>query len=265
VDQAQLFGLGQLYQLRGRVGRSDRQAFAVFVVNDADKLPETSRQRLRIVLDLDYLGAGFQIAMEDLRLRGTGNILGESQSGHMTRLGLDLFLEMLEEAVAKLKGGPLEEETVTEITLGIPAHIPDGYIDDARTRLQYYKALSSAVDGLAQQEIELEMRDRFGPWPESVANFLAVLAFKRFLGSIGTLRADIHPERVRLAFWEKSPGLDPEKLIPWVTAKPGRARLLPPAGLEIMLPSVAVADQLAFVRSELSTLRHAGSQGPRVV
>ena len=263
VDQAQLFGLGQLYQLRGRVGRSDLQAFAVFVVNDVDKLAEQSRQRLRIILDLDYLGAGFQVAMEDLRLRGTGNILGESQSGHMTRLGLDLFLEMLEEAVAKLKGGSIEETVPTEITLGIAARIPDEYIADSRIRLQYYKALSSAVDGLAQQDIELEMRDRFGPWPESVANFLAALIFKRFLGSLGTLKADLLPDRVRLGFGATSLTLDPEKLVAWVTASPNKARLLPPAGLEIMLPAGTVSEQLSFVQSELTALRKTGDKENR--
>lgn len=255
VDQAHLFGLGQLYQLRGRVGRSDIQAYAVFVVNDVDKLPEQARQRLRIILDLDYLGAGFQIAMEDLRLRGTGNILGESQSGHMTRLGLDLFLEMLEEAVMKLKGGHIEEEIVTELTLGIAAHIPHEYIEDPKVRLQYYKSLSSAVDGLAQQDIELEMRDRFGPWPEPVANFLAVLAFKRFLGALGALRADLHPDRVRVVFAEKSPGLDPEKLIARITAMPDKVRLVPPAGFELALPQGPVSEQLNFVQSEISSLQ----------
>ncbi len=258
VDQAQLFGLGQLYQLRGRVGRSDVQAFAVFVVNDVDKLAEQARQRLRIILDLDYLGAGFQVAMEDLRLRGTGNILGESQSGHMTRLGLDLFLEMLEEAVTKLKGTQIEEEISTEITLGIAAHIPDDYIEDPKIRLQYYKSLSSAVDGLAQQDIELEMRDRFGPWPEPVANFLAVLSFKRFLGGLGALRADLHPHRVRIAFAEKTPRLEAEKLIAWAMAAPDKAKLLPPAGLEMILPQGPVIEQLAYAQSELSSLSSAG-------
>lgn len=262
VDQAQLFGLGQLYQLRGRVGRSDRQAFAVFVVNDVDKLAEEARQRLRIILDLDYLGAGFQVAMEDLRLRGTGNILGESQSGHMTRLGLDLFLEMLEEAVGKLKGTHVEEEAATEITLGIPAHIPDSYIEDARTRLQYYKALSSASSAMAQQDIELEMRDRFGAYPGPVDNFLAVLAFKRFLRSMRVVRADIHPDRVRLTFAEpgpgKAPALDPDKLVPWVVSSPEKARFSPPSSLEVRLPQGGVAEQLASVQAELSSLRNAG-------
>ncbi len=255
VDQAQLFGLGQLYQLRGRVGRSDRQAFAVFVLNDVDRMPEQSRQRLRIILDLDYLGAGFQVAMEDLRLRGAGNILGESQSGHMTRLGLDLFLEMLEAAVAKLKGSPLREEVETEINLSIPAYIPDAYISDARLRLKYYKSLSSAVDDAAQEDIELEMRDRFGPWPEVVSAFLTVLGFKRFLSSLGVLRCDLHPDRLRLVFSERSHGLDPARLVAWVTANARHARLLPPAGLELSLGTGPVGSQLAAVRDELRPLR----------
>ena len=136
VDQAQMFGLGQLYQLRGRVGRSDRQAYAVFVVSDVEHLPSLARERLRIILEMDYLGAGFQVAMEDLRLRGAGNILGEAQSGHMARVGLDLYLEMLEDAVARLKGEEELLRTETEINLGIPAHIPDSYIEDAHERLK---------------------------------------------------------------------------------------------------------------------------------
>ena len=99
VDQAQMFGLGQLYQLRGRVGRSDRQAYAYFLVPDAKKLTDIAEERLRIILEMDFLGAGFQVAMEDLRLRGAGNILGEVQTGHMSRVGMELYLEMLEEAV----------------------------------------------------------------------------------------------------------------------------------------------------------------------
>ncbi len=256
VDQAQMFGLGQLYQLRGRVGRSDRQAFAVFVVPDVDRLAETSRQRLRIILDLDYLGAGFQIAMEDLRLRGAGNILGETQSGHMTRLGLDLFLEMLEEAVAKLKGEDRQEEVATELSLGISARIPDTYIGDARERLKYYKSLSSALDDAARRDIQLELRDRFGPWPEEVANFLAVLDFKQFLRSIGVQKADIHPDRLRLNFAEKRMRLDPAKLVAWATQQAGKARLLPPAGLELALAPGAVSAQLEAVRCQLAALEN---------
>ncbi|MDR1659848.1 MAG: transcription-repair coupling factor, partial [Desulfovibrio sp.] len=163
VDQAQMFGMGQLYQLRGRVGRSDRQAYAYFIVPDAERLNEKAGERLRVIQDMDYLGAGFQLAMEDLRLRGAGNILGEVQSGHMGRVGLDLYLEMLAESVARLKGDARGQIAETEITLGLPAHIPASYVEDSRERLRLYKALTSAQDGAAREETALALRDRFGP------------------------------------------------------------------------------------------------------
>ena len=235
VDQAHYFGLGQLYQLRGRVGRSDRQAFAVFVTPQLDRLSDIARQRLKIILEMDYLGAGFQVAMEDLRLRGAGNILGESQSGHMNRIGLDLFLEMLEEAVAKFKGQDVQINRETELTLGVPALIPETYIPDARDRLMYYKQLSSAASTSAQQDIELELRDRFGPLPPELENFSAIIAFKRVLTTWGATKADILPDKVRIAFSESST-LDMEKLVTFVMAEQSRknpARLLPPATLEL--------------------------------
>lgn len=132
---------------------------------DAERLTAVAEERLRIILDMDYLGAGFQVAMEDLRLRGAGNILGEVQSGHMCRVGLDLYLEMLEEAVARLKGTPEALVGETELTLGLPAHIPATYIEDGRERLRCYKTLTAAVGGAAREEAALAIRDRFGPFP----------------------------------------------------------------------------------------------------
>lgn len=250
VDQAQMFGLGQLYQLRGRVGRSDRQAYAIFVAPDPDSMPDQARERLRIILELDYLGAGFQVAMEDLRLRGAGNILGESQSGHMTRLGIDLFLELLEEAVAKLKGQPLREERETELNLSVPAHIPEDYMVDAHERLKYYKNLSSAPSEEAMNEVGFEMRDRFGNLPRELENFMAILNFKRFLQTHGVSKADIYPDKVRLT-WDmadKDPGkysyLAPDKIMPWLKAREKRARLLPPATLELAFENATLGESL---------------------
>lgn len=259
VDQAQLFGLGQLYQLRGRVGRSDRQAFAVFVSNDVDALPELTRKRLRIILEMDYLGAGFQVAMEDLRLRGAGNILGESQSGHMQRLGLDLFLEMLEEAVAKMRGQPLRESVETELNIGVEAHIPEQYIADSRERLRYYKILSSTADAAARREVEFELRDRFGPLPPQLDNFLAVLSFKRHLADWGVTKADIYPDRLKMHFSEKHSSLDPARLIAWVSASKGRAKLQPPAALELMLAGDGFSDKLAAAYEELLPILTSGT------
>jgi transcription-repair coupling factor (superfamily II helicase) len=256
VDQAQMFGLGQLYQLRGRVGRSDRQAFAVLVTPDPDHLPEAARQRLRIILDMDYLGAGFQVAMEDLRLRGAGNILGESQTGHMNRLGLDLFLEMLEEAVARLKGNPLHIRQEVELTIGLPASIPEAYMADSKERLRYYKLLSSAQDDEVLRDVAGEMRDRFGPLPVEVENFCAILSFKRKIGGWAVQKADVYPDKLRLFFAEKA-ALDPARLVAFVEdlREKGQAvRLYPPAVLEMPFAGDNAPHGFALAEKQLASL-----------
>lgn len=235
VDQAQMFGLGQLYQLRGRVGRSDRQAYAVFVVPDIDNMPDLVRERMRVIMEMDYLGAGFQVAMEDLRLRGAGNILGEAQSGHMARVGIELYLEMLEEAVTRLKGDGEALRTETEMNLGLPAHIPDTYIGDGRERLKYYKMLSSAPDGNTRQEVVMELRDRFGPLPEELETFVSVLAFKGQVNRLGIARADLFPDRVRVTWADGQSSVRPEALVRLIAMHADRARLFPPASMEVRL------------------------------
>lgn len=255
VDQPELFGLGQLYQLRGRVGRSDRQAFAGFVVSDPDHLPEPTKERLRIILDLDYLGAGFQIAMEDLRLRGAGNILGETQSGHMNRVGLDMYLEMLEQAVNKIKGGGIPLHAETELNLAVTAHIPETYIIDGRERLQWYKRLSSSPDAQSREELILELRDRFGQLPEALEVFLAVLDLKQFLTETQAVKADIHPDRLRILWEEKQHTIAPDKLVPFLAARKDRARLFPPATLELKLDlKLPLPKRLDSARLEINTL-----------
>ena len=259
VDQAQMFGLGQLYQLRGRVGRSDRQAYAFFVVPDAERLTAVAEERLRIIMDMDYLGAGFQVAMEDLRLRGAGNILGEVQSGHMSRVGLELYLEMLEEAVGRLKGTPSALAVETELTLGLPAHIPASYIDDGRERLRCYKALTSAVGGAAREEAALSMRDRFGPFPEELTNFLAVLDFKQFLTELQVQRADVHRDHLRMVWPEGQTAVQPERIVELAAKMPG-ARLHSPAGLTLPLAAdLPFSEGLQKVRVALEEIRTAAS------
>jgi transcription-repair coupling factor (superfamily II helicase) len=255
VDQAQMFGLGQLYQLRGRVGRSDRQAYAVFLLPSQERLSDIARERLRIILELDYLGAGFHIAMEDLRLRGAGNILGEVQSGHMARVGLELFLEMLEEAVARFKGkgAPLPAET--ELHLHVPAHIPESFVADAKERLRCYKALASAVDGRRREEIALELRDRFGPLPQEVENFMSVLDMKAFFTNLHVREAVVYPDRARLIWAEGQQAVSAAGLVALVAGKKG-ARLVPPATLEYPLDTEgSVPQRLSALRTELETAR----------
>ncbi|CAM2057771.1 Transcription-repair-coupling factor [Desulfovibrionales bacterium] len=255
VNQAQLFGLGQLYQLRGRVGRSDRQAYAYFVVKDLKMLSETAQKRLKTILDLEYLGAGFQLAMEDLRLRGAGNILGESQSGHIAKVGLDLFLEMLKEEIQRLKGVPMREETEPELGIAFPAHIPEAYIIDPRERLHYYKSLSSATREDQLQDLVTEMRDRFGSLPDELVVFLAILSLKRCLSGLQVLRADIHPDKLKLVWGESTCAIAPERLISWVLKRKTWAKLIPPASLELRLDErLSIPDRLRQVSQQLEML-----------
>ncbi|AGW13489.1 transcription-repair coupling factor [Megalodesulfovibrio gigas] len=256
VDQAQLFGLGQLYQLRGRVGRSDRQAYTYFVTPSIDQLAEKTRKRLQIIMDMDYLGAGFQVAMEDLRLRGAGNILGESQSGHIAKVGLDLFLEMLEMEVSRLRGTAREEVVEPELQIGFAAHIPEHYMPDSRERLKYYKGFTSIHSPEVRQELQAEVRDRFGPLPEELSNFLAVLDFKRQLAQLGVHKADLFPGKVKLSWGESSRALDPARLVAWVAGQAGRARLMPPSTLELRLDeNVDMVQRLQQVGDAIFSLK----------
>lgn len=259
VDQAQMFGLGQLYQLRGRVGRSERQAFAYFVVHSLDALSEISRKRLQVILDMDYLGAGFSVAMEDLRLRGAGNILGESQSGMISRVGLELFLEMLENEVRRLKGEVLREQAQTEMNVAYPAHIPEEYVPETRERLHYYKALSSAASNEAVAEIAAEIKDRFGPFPEELETFMAVLELKRLLGGLGAAKADLLPGKVLVTLSESVDQELIDTVVSWVMQRREWVRLLPPGRLELRFPDKA-ANYMHLVQAikELSALCRKG-------
>ncbi|MBQ7606713.1 MAG: transcription-repair coupling factor [Desulfovibrionaceae bacterium] len=234
IDQAQMYGLGQLYQLRGRVGRSERQAYAYLIVPDKKHLPPLAAERLRIIQSMDYLGAGFQLAMEDLRLRGAGNILGEVQSGQMSRVGLDMYLEMLEEAVARLKGLPVRNEVESEINLGLPAHIPVAYIDDSQERMRFYKRLTAAENPGEREEIMLEIRDRFGTLPKEVTNFIAVLNLKSVLRPLEIARADIYTDRVNLVWVIGQKAVKPADILAWAGTVKG-SKITPPATLTVPL------------------------------
>lgn len=255
VDQAQMFGLGQLYQLRGRVGRSTRQAYAYFVVSSLDSLSEKAKRRMQIILQLDYLGAGFKVAMEDLRLRGAGNILGEVQSGQIAKVGLDLFLEMLDEEVNRIRGDGGASASEPEINFVFRAHLPEEFVPDARERLRYYRALSSAKEEARVEELSAEIKDRFGHFPEEVKNFISVLYLKRLLARLQVVKADLFPARVVLSWDDKNSHIDPQKLINWVSERPKKAKLLPPAKLEFRFDSEkGISSGLDEVYKELESL-----------
>lgn len=255
VNQAQRFGLGQLYQLRGRVGRSKRQAFAYFIVPSVERLTPKARKRMQTILEADYLGAGFQVAMEDLRLRGAGNILGEAQSGQIGRVGLDLFLEMLEQEVHKLKGEPAQEATEPELNIGFSANIPEHYIPDPQQRLRFYKSLSTAKTRQELGQLAEEMDDRFGPVPQVLESLLAVLELKRILARLRVIQANLFENRMVLTWAEDTKGVDPGALVEWVAATGDRAKMIPPSKLELRMNGKAsISKRVRQVGKQLETL-----------
>ncbi|MBI5188114.1 MAG: transcription-repair coupling factor [Nitrospirae bacterium] len=178
INRADRIGLADLYQLKGRVGRSNVRAYSYFLIPGEDIITEESKKRLQAIQEMSYLGAGFRLAMKDLEIRGTGNILGPEQSGHIHAVGFDLYVEMLEKAVAELKGMEIEEEFEPSISLKANAFIPEEYIDDITLRLSLYRRIASSKTHETIEVLESEIEDRFGELPDEVKNLLDIMRLK---------------------------------------------------------------------------------------
>jgi transcription-repair coupling factor (superfamily II helicase) len=172
VNRADHFGLSQLYQLRGRVGRSDRRAYAYLLIPAEEMLSPTARKRLVAIREFSELGSGFRLAAMDLEIRGAGNLLGGEQHGHIRTVGYELYVKLLEQTIRELKGESIPEEIRTNIDLRMDIQIPEHYVEDPNLRLWLYKRVSKAVDNKAIAEFREEMTDRFGKYPRSVTNLL---------------------------------------------------------------------------------------------
>jgi transcription-repair coupling factor (superfamily II helicase) len=170
INRADNYGLSQLYQLRGRVGRSNRRAYAYLLIPSELELTPIARRRLSAIREFSDLGAGFRLAALDLELRGAGNILGGQQSGHLDALGFDLYTKMLERTIAELRGDEVADETSVSINVGVDVSIPQEYISEASQRLRTYKRISSAETEESLMQIHAEIEDRYGRIPESVDN-----------------------------------------------------------------------------------------------
>src|SRR6187431_2639662 len=181
VHRADMFGLAQLYQLRGRVGRSKLRAYALFTLPAQKKITPQAERRLKVLQSLDTLGAGFQLASHDLDIRGAGNLLGEEQSGHIKEVGFELYQQMLEEAVAGLKAGitaPVADKWSPQITIGTPVMIPEDYVADLPVRLGLYRRLAEIEQERDIEAFGAELIDRFGAQPEEVHHLLQVVGIK---------------------------------------------------------------------------------------
>lgn len=211
INRADNYGLSQLYQLRGRVGRSNRRAYAYLLIPGEATLSAIARRRLAAIREFSDLGAGFRIAALDLELRGAGNFLGREQSGHLDSLGFDLYVQMLERTVAELKGEAVEDEIPVTLNLGMDLSIPGDYISEMGQRLRTYKRIASARDDQTLTQIRAELEDRYGELPEEVESLLDYQKLRRLAEKVGVLSIDRTADGLALKFSEKA-GASTEKL-----------------------------------------------------
>ncbi|MBO0751954.1 MAG: DEAD/DEAH box helicase, partial [Bradyrhizobiaceae bacterium] len=203
THRADMFGLAQLYQLRGRVGRSKTRAYALLTLPVGRTLTPQAERRLKVLQSLDTLGAGFQLASHDLDIRGAGNLLGEEQSGHIKEVGFELYQEMLEEAVASLKAGiaePTADRWSPTITVGTPVLIPEGYVADLSVRLSLYRRLADLEDEREIDAFGAEIADRFGPLPDEVKHLLATVVLKSLCRRANVAKIEAGPKGAVIAF-----------------------------------------------------------------
>ncbi len=212
INDADKMGLSQLYQLRGRVGRSNRIAYAYLTYQKNKVLTEIAEKRLRAIKEFTELGAGFKIAMKDLEIRGAGNLLGSDQHGHMASVGYEMFCKLLEEQVRRIKGETVESFTDTTIEFSINAFIPEQYILQPEQKLDMYKRISAIRNQEDKYRVEEELEDRYGTMPQSVYNLLSVAHIKALAQKIGVGLIKEHEEHVNLYFVE-NPNVGPELVI----------------------------------------------------
>jgi transcription-repair coupling factor (superfamily II helicase) len=234
VYRGDRFGLAQLYQLRGRVGRSKTRAYAYLTTPADRQITETADKRLQVLANLDSLGAGFQLASHDLDIRGAGNLLGDEQSGHIKEVGFELYQSMLEEAIIDLKagGGPKTEEFTPQISVDAPILIPEAYVPDLDLRMGLYRRLGELDDRQAIDSFAAELIDRFGGLPEETANLLKIVEVKLNCRQANVAKLDIGAKGAVVTFAD-SGFSDLAGLLGYVDRLKGAARLRPDSKMTV--------------------------------
>lgn len=259
INRADRFGLAQLHQLRGRVGRSHHRAYAYLVAPDRRSITPDAEKRLEAIASMDELGAGFTLATHDLEIRGAGELLGEDQSGQMAEVGFSLYTELLERAVRSIKQGKLpdldagEEVRGAEVELHVPALIPEDYLPDVHTRLTLYKRISSARDSDALRELQVEMIDRFGLLPDAAKHLFAIAELKLNASRLGIRKLDLGENGGRIVF-ESKPDIDPMAVIQLIQKQPNLYAMEGPDKLRIKHPLPLPEDRFNAARALLTTL-----------
>ncbi len=228
IHRADMFGLSQLYQLRGRVGRSKLRAYCYLTLPPGRALTASATKRLEVMQTLDTLGAGFTLASHDLDIRGAGNLLGDEQSGHIREVGVELYQQMLEEAVAQARGAAPQSENgwAPQINIGMPVLIPEAYVTDLDLRLGLYRRIAALESQSEIESFAAEMIDRFGPLPDEVENLLRIVAIKRLCRAAGVEKLDAGPKGAVISFREND-FANPAGLIAFIQDDIGRTKLRP--------------------------------------
>jgi len=224
VNRADAFGLAELYQLRGRIGRSRHRAFAYLLIPGEEALTDTARRRIEVLREYSHLGAGFQVALYDLEIRGAGNIVGYEQSGQIAALGFEMYAQLLRDTIRELQGEPVPEERPTQVTICLPTILPEGYVAETPQRLGFYKRIAAARDTATLEEAAAELRERFGPLPEPAHNLLRVARLRLAGEKLGLERIDWRPDALEITA-RRGAAAAPERVVALVARSGGRARL----------------------------------------
>lgn len=249
IDNAQQFGLSQLYQLRGRVGRSSNKAYCYLIIPKGRQLEKDALERLKILQENSTLGSGIRIAHYDLELRGAGNLLGENQSGHVNIVGYDLYMELLQQAIAEAQGKDTSKDFEPEINIPLPALIPSDYIQDIRLRLAYYKVLSNINDPEDIDKIDQDLTDQFGKPPEEVINLFTMMLVKKICKEKGIKEVKSGPKTLSLTF-DSSTELSVVRLLKLTQQENKKYKLLPGDRLTIRINDIdwpKIYDEIAFL------------------
>jgi transcription-repair coupling factor (superfamily II helicase) len=256
IHRADMFGLAQLYQLRGRVGRGKARAYAYLTLPVRRKLTPSAEKRLQVMQSLDSLGAGFALASHDLDIRGAGNLLGDEQSGHIREVGIELYQQMLEDAVAEARGAPASADGgdwSPQISLGLGVLIPESYVPDLGLRLGLYRRLADLKDDKDLDAFAAELVDRFGPLPDEVDNLLRIVALKQACRRAGVEKVDAGPKGATVTF-HNNDFANPGGLVAMIGKQAGTMTLRPDHRLVLRRSWETPGDRLAGVRRLVTDL-----------
>ncbi len=262
INRADRLGLSELYQLRGRVGRSNRRAYAYLLLPAEIELTPIARRRLAALKEFSDLGAGFKIAALDLELRGAGNLLGGQQSGHIEAVGFELYTQMLDRAVREMKGEAAPDEAETQLNLGLNIRIPVEYIPEENQRLRMYKRVAGVETESRLNDVRAELEDRYGEPPASVRNLLEYAALKLLAMRVGATAIERKRDLVTIKFRQNAE-IDPGKLAKFVSSQRG-AQFTPDGTLKYVSKAVSPGEVLTQLRGLLEELSPAAQALPSV-